>query len=605
MNESKEFIKNRMIKKAATLWGIPANEIEMSFDPAVSLLLGACASEIEKINDQINESQTRVTEKIIQLMTPETIFGPKPAHCILKTYPDEDSVTVTPDFLFSFKKKEVEKASKKFRDVFLSPIQNFKAVKGQVKYLAYGNTVSEILPNVKEQDVLVKTERAFLEKSTLYIGIHTELNNIELKNVSIYFENQDFNKTTLFYHHLKNTKWYTEEKEIKTISGLLEKEESEGLDVILDEDSIKVSTIVEQVKNNYDRHYITLCENFNTRKEIPSSLEKVVQEHRVQIDKDVTWLKVVFPRVIDNSIFESIYCCLNTFPVINRKKEEFTYKLREFINIVPIKNSSLFLDVKSITNTNNDRYKLFNESLSSNKKGVYSIKANDISKLDERKAKEYINHLIELLKSESASFSYLNNSFLNSNLKKLNQIISLLEEKVGSSVDQEKEETNFLSVKPYQPQETLFVEYWVTDGVFANNIKYGSVLKNYKTVGLKQKSTSMLTSSYGGKDALNMNERLQAYRKTLLSRNKIVTKEDVKLTCFEFFGDRITNVVVKNGYTIDISLNKGMINCIEIQLTTNKNSEIDPFEWDFVKNNLLLFLEKNATSVFPFIIKKV
>jgi len=27
---SKEEIKNRMLKKAATLWGVPANEIDMS-----------------------------------------------------------------------------------------------------------------------------------------------------------------------------------------------------------------------------------------------------------------------------------------------------------------------------------------------------------------------------------------------------------------------------------------------------------------------------------------------------------------------------------------------------------------------------------------------
>ena len=74
MSETSEVIKNRMIKRAAALWGVPANEIEISFDPVVTLLLGACASEIEKIHEKINESQARVTEKIIQLMTPETVF---------------------------------------------------------------------------------------------------------------------------------------------------------------------------------------------------------------------------------------------------------------------------------------------------------------------------------------------------------------------------------------------------------------------------------------------------------------------------------------------------------------------------------------------------
>ena len=45
-----------MIKKAATMWGVAANEIEMSFDPVVSLLIAACASEME---NRVKEEQNR------------------------------------------------------------------------------------------------------------------------------------------------------------------------------------------------------------------------------------------------------------------------------------------------------------------------------------------------------------------------------------------------------------------------------------------------------------------------------------------------------------------------------------------------------------------
>lgn len=605
MKENKDIIKNRMIKKAASLWGVPANEIEISFDPVVTLLLSACAAEIEKINEKLDESQIRVTEKIIQLMTPEVIYGPKPSHCIIKTEAEEDSVTITPDFLFSYKKKEVEKASKKFRDVFFNPIEDFKIVKGEIQYLAYGNTITELSTDIKEQNILIKTNEDFINKSTIYIGITSNVKSLELKNTSIYFEIQDFNKSKLFYHHLKNAKWFTLEKEIKVKYGTVKNNDNKVLNVTSEENTLKLSTIIEQVRNNYNRNYITINQNFNTRKDVPSEIETIAQTHRVKLEENVTWLKLVFPSIVDKTFFESVFCSLNTFPAINRKKEEFSFQLNEFINIVPVKSNSLFLDIKSITNLEGELYKTSNNDLSSEKKGTYTIKKDNISKLDNRNAKEYINRLIELLKSESAAFSYLNNSFLNNNLKKLNQIISLLETKVNSDVELQKKETNFISVVPYKTQDTLLVEYWTTDGLFANNIKYGSALKNYKTVGLKQKKTSILTSTHGGRNALNMEERLQAYRRTLLSRNKIVTKEDVRLICFEFFGDKITDVIVKNSYTVDISLHKGMINCIEIQLISNPNKEIIPHEWDYIQNNLLLYLEKKSTAVFPFIIKKV
>ena len=605
MNESKEQIKNRMIKNAATLWGVPANEIEMSFDPVISLLISACASEIEKISEKINESQTRVTEKIIQLMTPETIFGPRPAHCIIHSDPLEDSVTITPDFLFSLKRKDTEKASKKYKDIYFSPIQNFKVVKSNIQYLAFEDTISEIT-KFKERDVLLKVTEDFAEKSVLYIGLTTKLDTIDLKNTSVYFELQDFESTQLFYHHLKNATWFHQDKEIKTTEGFYdnEKEETMIVESVLNEESIKVANVVDQVRNNYKRHYVTITENFDTIKTVPVEFEEVIQKNKTKIDLDTIWIKIVFPSVIDKSILENLYCGLNSFPAINTKLEEFSYQLKDFINIVPIKTSSLFLDIKSISNLENKKYKLLNKNVTNTDKGIYSVKTDSISKVDNRKAKEYITHLIELLKSESASFSYLNNSFLHSNLKKLNQIISLLENKIVSSSVNEEIETHYVSVVPYKPKETLIIEYWNTDGNFANNIKYGSALKNYKTTDLKQKSSFLVTSTYNGRDSLNMEERLQAYRRTLLSRNKVVTKEDVKLICFEFFGNKINNVEIKNGYTIDLSLHKGMINCMEIILTTNKKEKIDAFEWDFIKNNLLLYLEKNATSVFPFVVKK-
>ncbi|WP_241491399.1 type VI secretion system baseplate subunit TssF [Lacinutrix mariniflava] len=120
MKNTKEQIKNRMLKKAATLWGVPANEIEMSFDPLVALLISACASEIEKISGEINESQTRITEKIIQLMTPETVYGPKPAHSIMSSQPSEDRVAVSSETLFYYKKKITKKRQQKILKTSIS-----------------------------------------------------------------------------------------------------------------------------------------------------------------------------------------------------------------------------------------------------------------------------------------------------------------------------------------------------------------------------------------------------------------------------------------------------------------------------------------------------
>ncbi len=405
MAETREQIKNRMLKTAGTIWGVPANEIEMSFDPVISLLLSACAVEIEHLSDKISESQTRVTEKIIQLMTPEAVFGPRPAHCVIKTEPSEDGVVLKPEVLFSLKKKASVKENVK--DVFFSPVQDFKIVQADVKYLAFANTILE-LEEVKNKVGLIKTNDDFIEDSALYIGITTKGNNLDFSDTSFYFELQDMTATDLFFHHLKLAKWYSGDKLIQTNVGFYNDniDNEEMLSSMLREESLKSANIVTEIKNNYKRHYITLKENINVKHELPKEFEQIDEKNRAKIDENTVWLKVVFSNIINKSILENIYCSLNSFPAVNRKAEEFSYQLKEFVNIVPIRTQNLFLDIKSITNLNGKKYNLLSRNISNatNKKGTYVLKTDNIAKVDNRKAKDYISHLIELLRSERHAY---------------------------------------------------------------------------------------------------------------------------------------------------------------------------------------------------------
>lgn len=147
------------------------------------------------------------------------------------------------------------------------------------------------------------------------------------------------------------------------------------------------------------------------------------------------------------------------------------------------------------------------------------------------------------------------------------------------------------------------VEYWTTSGSEANNIKSGSELSIFKGVGLKQGSSYLLTTTHGGKNDLKVQDQLNSARRSLLSRDRIVTKEDVKALCFELYGDKINKVKVKRGYQEDIDLKKGLLPCIDIELSAKNRLETDVLEWDSIGCNLLYFLRKNSLSVLPYRIK--
>lgn len=602
--ENKVQIKNRMIKKAASLWGVSPNEIESSFDPVVSLLIGACASEIEKISSEIDNSQTRITERLIQLMTPETLYGSRPAHGIIYAEPIEKKTTITPEHLLYFKKKvKTKNASTELKNIYFSPIQKNQLVEATIGKMICGDKIFELEGKRKTASSLSLNGVRGLSPSTLYLGVKTEQDKISLKDVSFYFELLDVQENELFYHHLKNAKFFFEDKEFNAIPGYFNSNISRrmNLESIFNYKPNKTRNIEEKINKLYKKHFVSIKSDISLsmKSNLPEDFSKFIdlQAHEELID--YSWIKIEFPRIINDAILESVYCTFNAFPALNRKWESISYQLKDYIDIVPISTQDLFLDIKGISNTSGKEYRLRENDSAADDKGTYVLRRDNVSKLDYRKAREYLIHLIELLKDESASFSFFGNDFLQSNINELNQNISLLEKKV-SDMKKSSEETNYISVKPYKKKDTLLVEYWVTNGEDANQIKSGNSLSIYQGSDLKQKGSIFLTSTFQGKNNLGMEERLNAYRRALLSRNRIVTREDVKALCYELCSSKVQEVKVGKGFKTDVHVSKGLIPCIEVQLIENKEEITSDIEWNSLKSNILSILEQQSLNVFPY-----
>ncbi|MDH7446798.1 type VI secretion system baseplate subunit TssF [Aquimarina sp. 2201CG14-23] len=603
-SENKVQIKNRMIKKAASLWGVSPNEIESSFDPVVSLLIGACASEIEKISGEIDNSQTRITERLIQLMTPETLYGSRPAHGVIYAEPIEKKASITPEHLLYYKKRVKSKnASNELKNIYFSPIQENQLIDASISRIICGDKIHEIEGKRKSVSSLSFNKRGSLPPSTLYLGVKTEHQKIGIKDVSFYFELLDVQENELFYHHLKNAKFYLDGQLIDTFPGYFNSDISRriNLESIFDYKPNKTRNIEEQVKKLYKKHYISVKSDISldSKAKMPEEFSNFINLKDHDDLGDFNWIKIEFPRIVDDAILESVYCTFNAFPALNRKWESISYQLKDYIDIVPISTQELFLDMKSISNTSGKEYRLRENDSSKDHKGTYVIRRDNVSKLDYRKAREYLTHLIELLKDESASFSFFGNDFLQSNINELNQNISLLEKKV-SDMKKTSEETNYVSVKPYKKKDTLLVEYWVTNGEEANQIKSGNSLSIYQGSDLKQKGSMFLTSTFQGKNNLGMDERLNAYRRALLSRNRIVTREDVKALCYELCSNKVEDVKVTKGFKTDIRISKGLIPCIEVMLFASKEVVTSETEWNSLKSNILSILEQQSLNVFPY-----
>ena len=118
------------------------NEIESNFDPIVKLLLDACAYEIEKINIEMEASQSRIIEKLVEVILPDVVIGMKPSTAILHARPVESDVS-TKDLQFKIEKK-IDQNQTNTQSIHFGYIGQFKLVDAELLYIAASKRLFKI-----------------------------------------------------------------------------------------------------------------------------------------------------------------------------------------------------------------------------------------------------------------------------------------------------------------------------------------------------------------------------------------------------------------------------------------------------------------------------
>ena len=141
---SKESIKARMLQNATKLWGVKNVQ---ALDPVVKLLIDAFSTEVFKANNEIQNVNGRILEKLARLLTPAKYTHPNPAHAIAFAYPEEDKEILLDHSEFFIKKhlnsfKKVQ--SDKQIGIPFTPIDHIELVNAQTVLMLAGNTIYTI-----------------------------------------------------------------------------------------------------------------------------------------------------------------------------------------------------------------------------------------------------------------------------------------------------------------------------------------------------------------------------------------------------------------------------------------------------------------------------
>ena len=603
---TKEVIRSRMLKHALNFWNIKNTE---DLDPIVKLILEALSSELYNLGNEIKDSEVRLLEKIANLLAPEFLTCPNPAHAIMHASPVEatDMLTET-DHFYTQKKissKQDESLDKSI-DVFFTPVGRLKLFKAGISCLVTGTNLYTVDANCNKLITAQTSAGRRIENNVLWLGVQFDEKIEDINNLFFYFDwkNLEHSLSNLNYQLLPLSKWYLNGKEIgiteglpyqkTTVSGSMQK------DLAFDYDLL--SLVEKDISNYYDRKFITIADEQQTNvqsltEKYPAAFNSVFSEPDLQkFTGKLLWIKILFPAALQQGSLDEIHVYTNSFPVMNRQLNELKYRLKSGSNIIPLKIQGLeqFLTVRSLADEMHQYISTPFRKMEEEETGTYTLRNGGVERFDGRNAKEFISYLLELLRSESAAFSAHGNDFIASTLREMDQRIALMEQKTKSLANSTAEIPHYIIAKPYEGCDMMYVEYWTTNAETANVLRSGTRMQEYNGSKVKSDSVFFITTSVGGKNRLKPEERVKAFRYGLMTRNRIVTKEDIRNLCFYELGNRMSKVDIERGFEMSAHPKQGFLRTIDITITAGQSEKLNAEGWQVLFDHLKAKLKSRS-----------
>ncbi len=603
---SVENIRSRMIKNAARIWNVEGDDIESTFDPLVTMLIEACAYELGKVNNEIVDSQSRILSRLAQVLSPETYTGAQPSYAVAHARSTDSEVSLSREIQFYAQQKSVNAEQKEtIRDIYFSPANRVTVFDADVKYMAVGKCIYEYKNPSSKQLIAEEKSGSALDPFHIWVGIETKKEVKSLNNFVFYFDWKNDVEKNDYIGLLPLAKWFYNNQPIHCLHGISQSKAAEiNLKSIAEQYNVSLRT--EKLVNNiFDEYFFTLRNNETNSLETvlqktPDEMEQVFSKEATdKITGNCVWVKIVFPGAIKLSALNDLYISINSFPVINRRVNKITYQLRNNLNIVPLNTEEIFFDMINIQNTEGAFFKSNPlESGFKNDAGYFTLRYGGIERFDKRSASEFLNTTLDLLRDESAAFSSLGNDFINSYISQINQSIAMIENRMESKGESVRP-SHFILVNPLHVDENIFIKFWTTCGDDGNNVKAGTKLNLASGGAVHSNALMLLTTSAGGKKELRENEKISAFKRAILTHDRIVTQEDIVTFCQHELNNLTSAIEIKRNWRQSKLPDQGMIRIVEVLLTPRQSQKISADEWQNLAAELEVKIETASSGLIP------
>lgn len=612
-------IYQSILHRAADEWDVEYEDVErdigQQFDPVVRFMAGAIASEMELVYQRIHDTETRLQERLAKTLLPEYYHLPTPAHALATATPSSESLLIDETTPFIHERGEKE------GDIAFSPLFPMRLVPGQIQVLA--------IPG----KILDASQRAPLRRAganvgerigKVLLGIDTKAEHINWKDASLYFDirgrSADESEKARFYAALAKSECLLNGEPIRVESGLPPSE------FILEDYLNGNERLQNRVRLRYERHFLTFqdetapiggaipAKDFLPRWLMAQDMtQEEADKQMTRLEKEVAkkpmiWLEVHFGQPVEVAQFSTrLIVKLNVFPVVNRRlcgntSGEHHYLASNAIKWIHLQPPEPFVAIRRVFEERPPTYPVFTfkpfADFREESKPSYTLRVGGVGRWDDFNAWKRMAYLVAILQENYGHEELIIKA---ASALSLEDIHHLLGKKIQETHLAHKALSDIyvLLHTGITVGMRVRVEYWTSIGTEANGIAAKTPLKcTSRAAGdLETESIELVSITEGGGDPLDPTEQLDAMKAALMSRGRIVTREDVKMFCKEMLRDRLSDVTVQDGVGTDPRFDFGMTRRLEVIFTPAESAKGE--DWEATCQQVQKLLEQKSSSNVP------
>lgn len=582
MNKRYLRIKERLLDRALDLWGI---EDERQLDPVVDLLLEAVAFESFQLEETLARADAALLGRLSRLLIPQKWMLPRPAHGLLSVHPKsgEHLMELSPHDHFSVNRVV---QGVKSPPLFFTPLYATQLLDAQIRYRLWGTQLEELGRR------RCYTEQAFAEEDrlgdhTLYLGIQIAEEN-------------------LVHTDRLRLAILPERGELLPFLSEIQAFDACEHPLVIQSQNIPEASYeghyVQDLKEHYC-HYLYEIELQESKAScsLTSLFPKLKEElHELHdVASQLYWIRLEFPAVFTLDDMASMGVHLNTVPVINRRLIRKLHSLEREGRILSLSTSDqgYFLSIESLEDNLGKVYIPRERSYEAGALGVYSLYFGDLERFDASDAQRQLRRVLQLVREEGNAFSAVDNSSFASVLKELQDRLTTLEKTVGKMQSESGPSKAFLMTMPEAEAEHLALSYWESTGGLANGLSPQDIIQSLEPDKFDSASIRLRTKTKGGRAAETEDMLIAHLRYGLLSKERIVTREDVKSYLKHRLGITLKQVDLRDGVTISQEPNKGLVRCTDVFLELVKQgTELNEEEQAHLSSRLETELKERSVA---------